>query len=257
MVAGKEAKKLKETKTLRIFSNGIHFTLHVTKDAEKGTCELKVEHKGWPDVFYVGKGGDTQITGVYKDKKVRIVFNRASSTVRDVLDLAYFVQLFLHIHTQMLTQAGVSICREGMSASVFSFPLAEEATAASFKNGDTLTLSVAPEAVVQQPGREMRFSFPRKDDHNVFKALWTKNYLSATSLVFDLPANVDYYWSFYAIYGCFPFVTTITINGAIVVSASCVVNAPIETGDLVALLRFHNYPKLSTFVLNCDDDRFY
>ena len=257
MVAGKEAKKLKETKTLRIFSNGIHFTLHVTKDAEKGTCELKVEHKGWPDVFYVGKGGDTQITGVYKDKKVRIVFNRASSTVRNVLDLAYFVQLFLHIHTQMLSQAGVSICREGMSASVFSFPLAEEATAASFKNGDTLTLSVAPEAVVQQPGREMRFSFPRKDDHNVFKALWTKNYLSATSLVFDLPANVDYYWSFYAIYGCFPFVTTIIINGAIVVSASCVVNAPIETGDLVALLRFHNYPKLSTFVLNCDDDRFY
>lgn len=152
MVAGKEAKKLKETKTLRIFSNGIHFTLHVTKDAEKGTCELKVEHKGWPDVFYVGKGGDTQITGVYKDKKVRIVFNRASSTVRNVLDLAYFVQLFLHIHTQMLSQAGVSICREGMSASVFSFPLAEEATAASFKNGDTLTLSVAPEAVVPAAG---------------------------------------------------------------------------------------------------------
>ncbi|KAK8832250.1 hypothetical protein WA577_003126 [Blastocystis sp. JDR] len=87
----------------------------------------------------------------------------------------------------------------------------------------------------------MRFSFPRKEDRSVFKALWTKNYLSATSLVFDLPANLDYYWSLHAIYGCFPFVTTITIN----------VNAPIETGDLVALLRFHNYPQVSTFVLNC------
>lgn len=253
----KEVKKLKETKTLRTFSNGIHFTLHITKDAEKGTCELKVEHSGWPDVFYVGKGGDTQILGVYKDKKVRIVFNRASSTVRDVLDLAYFVQLFLHTHTQMLSQAGVSICREGMSASIYSFPLAEDATAASFKNGDSITLSVAREAVVQQPGREMRFSFPRKEDRSVFKALWTKNYLSATSLVFDLPANLDYYWSLHAIYGCFPFVTTITINGAVSVSASCIVNAPIETGDLVALLRFHNYPQVSTFVLNCDIHGFY
>lgn len=110
---------------------------------------------------------------------------------------------------------------------------------------------------MQQPGREMRFSFPRKEDRSVFKALWTKNYLSATSLVFDLPANLDYYWSLHAIYGCFPFVTTITINGAVSVSASCVVNAPVETGDLVALLRFHNYPQVSTFVLNCTSDRFY
>ena len=129
--------------------------------------------------------------------------------------------------------------------------------AASFQNGDSITLSVAREAVVQQPGREMHFSFPRKEDRSVFKALWTKNYLSATSLVFDLPANLDYYWSLHAIYGCFPFVTTITINGAVSVSASCVVNAPIETGDLVALLRFHNYPHVSTFVLNCDIHGFY
>ena len=103
----------------------------------------------------------------------------------------------------------------------------------------------------------MRFSFPRKEDRSVFKALWTKNYLSATSLVFDLPENVNYYWSFHAIYGCFPFVTTITINGVVSFSASCVVNAPIETGDLVALLRFHNYPQVSTFVLNCDIHGFY
>ena len=127
----------------------------------------------------------------------------------------------------------------------------------SFKSGNIITLSVAPEAVVQQPGREMRFSFPRKEDRNVFKALWTKNYLSATSLVFDLPANVDYYWSLHAIYGCFPFVTAITINGAVSVSASCIVNAPVEAVDLVALLCFHNYPKLSSFVLNCDFHEFY
>ena len=110
---------------------------------------------------------------------------------------------------------------------------------------------------MQQPGREMRFSFPRKEDRSVFKALWTKNYLSATSLVFDLPENVNYYWSFHAIYGCFPFVTTITINGVTSVSASYIVNAPVEAVDLVALLRFHNYPKLSTFVLNCDIHGFY
>ena len=86
--------------------------------------------------------------------------------------------------------------------------LKETAAASSLRSDDTIFSS----AMVSKPGKEAHFVMPVTESGGVIGALLTKQYLSCTSLVLDIPANCTYSVDKYLTNGCYPFMTTMTLN---------------------------------------------
>ena len=90
--------------------------------------------------------------------------------------------------------------------------LKETAAASSLRSDDTIFLTISSSAMVSKPGKEVHFVMPVTESGGVIGALLTKQYLSCTSLVLDIPANCTYSVDKYLTNGCYPFMTTMTLN---------------------------------------------
>ena len=112
----------------------------------------------------------------------------------------------------MIAQRGVSFQRNGLIGMIRHVKLKETAAASILRSDDTIFLTISSSAMISKPGKEAQFVMPVTENGSVIDALLTKQYLSCTSLVLDIPANCAYSVDKYLTNGCYPFMTTMTLN---------------------------------------------
>ena len=111
----------------------------------------------------------------------------------------------------MISQRGVSFVRSGLSGLRNHTILPETSGVSGLSMGDTIFLAISSSAMISKPGREACLSTSVSEEVTV-RTLLEKPYLSCTSLAIDMRVNSGYPLGEYLTYGCYPFMTTMTLN---------------------------------------------
>lgn len=110
----------------------------------------------------------------------------------------------------MISQRGVSFVRSGLSGIRNHTVLPETSGVSGLSMGDTIFLTISSSAMINKPGREAFLSASMPEEE-IVRTLLEKPYLSCTSLAIDMRVNSGYPLGEYLTYGCYPFMTTMTL----------------------------------------------